>query len=83
MIDQFRFVLRSLLQLASQEDPFLLGDAPAFFHNLDDDQIKITRAFNAAFIISLAGESHPAYGEASTFLKRMTTSTDWKGIASF
>ena len=83
MFDQFRFILRSLLQLASQEDPFILKVTPAFFRNLDDDQINITRALNAAFIISLAGESHPAYEEASAFLQRMTTSPDWEGITSF
>ena len=83
MIDQFRFVLRSLLQLSSQEDPFLLGEAPAFFHNLDDDKNKITRALNAAFIISLADKSHPDYAEAIVFLQRMINSPDWEVTASF
>ena len=83
MIDQFRFVLRSLLQLASLEDPFLLGDARASFHNLDEDKNKISRALNAAFMISLAGESHPAHAEASAFILRMTTSIDWEVTASF
>jgi hypothetical protein len=83
MIDHFRFVFRSLLQRASQEDPFLLGDARAIFHNLAEDKNKISRALNAAFIISLAGESHPAYTEASAFLERMTISPDWEGIVNF
>jgi hypothetical protein len=83
MIDQFRFVLRSLLQLASKEDPFLQGNAQDYFHILNDDQINYTRALNAAFIISLTGESHPAYTQASDFLRHMNASPDWEMIASF
>ncbi|MFC1923114.1 hypothetical protein ACFLY4_07480 [Chloroflexota bacterium] len=83
MIDHFRFVIRSLLQHTSQGDPFLLVDARANFHNLAEEKNKISRALNAAFIFSLAGESHPAYKEASAFLERMTTSPVWEVTASF
>ena len=81
MIDHFRFVLHSLLQRASQDDPFLLGDAPTLFQNLPED--KNSRALNAAFIISLTGDSHPAHAEASAFLQHMTTSPDWEVTANF
>ena len=83
MFDQFSFVIRSLLKLASQDYPYLLGDARAIFHNFTEDKNKISRALNAAFVIGLAGESHPAYTEASAFLERMTTSPDWEVTASF
>ncbi|MEM1242322.1 MAG: hypothetical protein AAGI45_21030, partial [Cyanobacteria bacterium P01_H01_bin.26] len=41
------------------------------------------QTLNAAFLILLAGDAHPSFTEAKTYLDKFSTSPDWEKTAKF
>ncbi len=83
MLETLNSIVHSLLQLASQGDPFILGEDIDMFRDRDEDQVNTSRSINAAFLIALCGENHPLSSQAHEFLQRMARSPGGEGIARF
>ncbi|ESA35827.1 hypothetical protein N836_09880 [Leptolyngbya sp. Heron Island J] len=49
----------------------------------DQDATSLLQSLNAAFLIILAGEAHPSFTEAQTYLDKLSTSPDWGKAAKF
>ena len=47
------------------------------------DATSLLQSLNAAFLITLAGEGHPSFAEAQTYLDKLSTSPDWGKAAKF
>ncbi|NEQ50980.1 MAG: hypothetical protein F6K11_12735 [Leptolyngbya sp. SIO3F4] len=47
------------------------------------DATLLLQSLNAAFLIVLAGEVHPNFSEAQTYLEKLSTSPDWGKAAKF
>ena len=47
------------------------------------DATSLLQSLNAAFLIVLAGEAHPSFTEAQTYLDKLSTSPDWGKAAKF
>ncbi|NER82248.1 MAG: hypothetical protein F6K42_22330 [Leptolyngbya sp. SIO1D8] len=47
------------------------------------DPNVVLKALNGAFLIVLAGESHPAFSQAHAYLDKLTSSPDWGNLAQF
>ena len=47
------------------------------------NKTSILQTLNAAFLILLAGDAHPSFTEAKTYLDRFSTSPDWEKTAKF
>ncbi|MBX2862437.1 MAG: hypothetical protein KTR27_02705 [Leptolyngbyaceae cyanobacterium MAG.088] len=47
------------------------------------DATSLLQSLNAAFLIILAGEAHPSFAEAQTYLEKLSTSPDWGKAAKF
>jgi len=47
------------------------------------DSPGMALALNTAFLIALAGPSHPAHGEVKAFLSRLEKASDWQEAAKF
>jgi len=58
---------------------------PVELSNLDEDQDAdaLFQNLNGAFLILLAGERHPRFSQAQSFLNKLATSPEWGNLARF
>ena len=58
---------------------------PLELTNVADGQnaTALLQSLNAAFLIVLAGEAHPSFSDAQTYLDKLTASPDWGKAAKF
>ncbi len=82
MLDQLRSVLSSFCQSQAQGG-FSIFNASGQFDDQRSDKEGIARALNAAFLITLCGEQHRLFRQASGFLARRENSPEWGEIAKF
>lgn len=75
-------ILQVLLQPRSSEIAPILPVSLATSSQEPDDH-NVAQSLNTAFLILLAGEQHPEYGEANTQLATLTTSSQWGTWAKF
>ncbi len=47
------------------------------------DATSLLQSLNAAFLIVVAGNAHPSFAEAQTYLDKLSTSPDWGKVAKF
>ncbi|MEM6253725.1 MAG: hypothetical protein AAF821_12465 [Cyanobacteria bacterium P01_D01_bin.156] len=75
-------ILSFLTQPASADNDAIL---PLELAPITDEQDtgKLLQTLNTAFLILLAGESHPSYADAKTCLDKLSTSPDWEKTAQF
>ncbi|MBT9315063.1 hypothetical protein [Leptothoe spongobia] len=75
-------ILNFLTQPASSEAEAIL---PLELTTVADgqDATSLLQSLNAAFLIVLAGEAHPSFSEAQTYLDKLSTSPDWGKAAKF
>jgi hypothetical protein len=78
MIEQLEHVLRVLFQ-----HRFLGVDPTEHFDPKTSNEVGIARSLNAAFLVTLTGPTHPAFGEARQYLDHMASSSAWAQIAWF
>ncbi|MEA5466147.1 hypothetical protein [Leptothoe sp. PORK10 BA2] len=75
-------ILNFLTQPASPEVEAIL---PLALTNFADgqDATSLLQTLNAAFLVVLAGETHPSFATAQTYLDKLSTSPDWGKAAKF
>ena len=49
----------------------------------EQDATSLLQSLNAAFLIVLAGDAHPSFAAAQTYLEKLSTSPDWGKVAKF
>jgi hypothetical protein len=78
MIEELERVLGVLF-----ERRFLGVDPAEHFVPQSSDRESTARSLNAAFLLTLAGRTHPAAGRASEYLAQMAGSSKWGQVARF
>ncbi len=63
----------------SHESPSVSGR----FHHEQEDHASIAENLNAAFLISLSGETHRSYSEAVSYLNRYESDPAWEKVVRF
>jgi hypothetical protein len=76
-------IISKLIQPEEGDDSFAIFDPTGQFDEERNDRAGIARALNAAFLIALAGNEHPASERAKSFLTRMAGISDWAEVAKF
>ncbi len=74
MISQLGFIVHALMRRSGREDP-------AF--SFEPGKGNVAQALNSAFLITLAGDSHPAFQRAKGYLESMRESAEWGEAANF
>ncbi|HUU37585.1 MAG TPA: hypothetical protein VMW46_05205 [Candidatus Desulfaltia sp.] len=67
-------IVHALMQRKGREDPVF---------SFEPAKDNIAQALNSAFLIILAGASHPAFERARSYLESMTESAEWGEVAKF
>jgi hypothetical protein len=83
MIARFESIIRRLFKSNEEADAFSIFDPQCHLTECNQDAACITKALNAAFLISLAGAGHNAFYRATRLLERMTDSAQFKDLANF
>lgn len=83
MIKQFESIISALMQPEEEMNTFSIFDPACQFDEYRTDDVGIARALNAAFLIALAGDMHPAFEQAKRFLDNMINSPEWADTARF
>jgi len=65
------------------EHRFLGVDPTEHFDPKTSNEVGIARSLNAAFLVTLTGPTHPAFGEAKQYLDHMASSSAWAQTAQF
>ena len=81
MIKRFESIISTLLH--PWEEAFSISDPAKHLDEEGIDNAGVARALNAAFLVLLAGDTHPASERAKRLLARMTSSSDWAEVANF
>ena len=80
MYKNLQSVVRVLLQLIQQADPSSLDLLAAQFDDQGENPANYLRAINLNFLVLLAGEQHPSYQQARSFLESQTIDGDLAGF---
>ncbi|MBE9546032.1 MAG: hypothetical protein IMF10_00885 [Proteobacteria bacterium] len=83
MIKQFESVISALMQPEEEKNTFSIFDPACQFDEDRTENAGIAQALNAAFLITLAGDMHPAFERAKRFLNSMINSSEWADAARF
>ena len=83
MIEQFEFIISTLIQPNEGKNAFPIFDPTEQLDEERTDQAGIAQALNAAFLIALAGSRHLAFEQARHLLDRMADSSESRSIAEF
>jgi hypothetical protein len=83
MLEDFQSIVYALIR-PKQEAAFPIAlDLAQQFDEERTDEAGIAQALNAAFLIVVAGQNHPAASSALGFLTRMAESPEWRDAAEF
>jgi len=83
MLEEFQSIVYALIR---PEQGAAIPIALDFTHQFDGertDKARIAQTLNAAFLMVLAGENHPAASAAMRFLTRMAKSPEWREVSEF
>ena len=83
MIEQFQSIITALIRPGGDWQPLPTVDLAAQLDWQPGGDARIARVLNAAFIITLAGSRHPAFGRAKGLLGQMADSPEWADVAGF
>ena len=83
MTRHFDSIIHALIQPKKEKSSFSIFDPSVQFDTERDDDVGVSRALNAAFLISLTNGMHPQFEQAKQFIDRMAGSPKWAGIAGF
>ena len=72
-------IFKFLTQSSTADAPIL----PVALSNTGDDQDTCLQTLNAAFLIALAGESHPDFAAATAYIEKLATSPELGDWATF
>ncbi len=80
---EFQTLVKHLIGLAREDEPLTKTNLPQQFRPSRGENYSIARNLNAAFLLLLAGETHPLYGEALTYLQKLEDHPSWRETVSF
>jgi hypothetical protein len=83
MIDKFSLVIKYIIGNETGVNPLCGINISDQFHPEKPDGIDVEENLNAAFLILLAGKSHPLHLEATGYFRKMETLLEWKDIVGF
>ncbi len=83
MLELFESIIFTLIQPKGEKEAFSIFDAAEQFDEKASNNAGVAQAMNAAFLIALAGNMHPASERARRFLARMADSSEWGGVVRF
>jgi hypothetical protein len=83
MIDEFRLIVLGLIRPQRGKKDFFICNASDHFDDQSDNATRVSQSLNAAFLITLSGESHSDFFRAETYLNRMANSSEWTDVARF
>ncbi len=83
MIEQFQSIISTLTQPREGENTFSILDPYEILDKEPKDDAGVVRALNAAFLLCLSGERHPASESAERLLTHMVDSEQWADVAQF
>lgn len=83
MSAQLEAIVSALISPREKTQSFLHVDLAPHFDERRNDNGEIARSLNAAFLIALAGNMHPASERAHRYLARMAASVGWDEVAAF
>ncbi|MBW1773395.1 MAG: hypothetical protein JRJ82_10955 [Deltaproteobacteria bacterium] len=83
MIDTLKKIVAALLKFEKYEDSHPLFDWDSQGGPLSLDPGGLAEALNHAFLITLAGDKHPAFGTAEALINGLAEDPDWSGVARF
>jgi hypothetical protein len=78
MNQKLETVIKYIIGAEVTEIPLAKINIPDQFHTGEEDNAAIARNLNAAFLISLSGESHPLYKQAARYLNDLESHPSWK-----
>jgi len=83
MIKKFQSIIFRLTQPKKGKETFCIFDPTERFDEARKDYTGVGQALNAAFLITLSGDAHPASERAKRFLAHMADSPQWADVANF
>ena len=83
MIDKFQVIIRHIIGSYPGDNPLSGINIPDQFHPDKPVRIDVEENLNAAFLILLSGESHPAFNDADSYINTMGSLTEWKTAVDF
>ena len=83
MIDKFQSIVLALIQPQKAQGDFFVCSASDHFDDQSDNATRVSQSLNAAFLITLSGDSHSDFFRAETYLNRMADSSEWTDVARF
>jgi hypothetical protein len=83
MIEQFESIISTLLQPRLKRGTFSILDPAKHLAQERRGKAGTAQALNAAFLITLAGGTHPKLEQARHLIARMVDSSEWAEVAEF
>ncbi len=83
MIEHLKSIIATLILPGAGADSFLGFDPAEQIRKHLVEDLDVARALNAAFLIVLAGRTHPSFAGAKRLLNHMSEKTEWSPTASF
>jgi hypothetical protein len=81
--DPFESICYQLFKPPDNVDAASILDPSDQLEAAPDEPADVARQLNAAFLILLAGQKHPAYNTAHAKLNHLAESSDWSAVARF
>jgi hypothetical protein len=83
MIEKFRSIVLALIRPQRGKEDFFVCSVSDHFDDQSDIGTRVSQSLNAAFLITLSGESHSDFFRAETYLNRLANSSEWTDVARF
>ncbi len=83
MKQKLQTIIKYIIDSGKSGNSLVKINVPEQFCPDEKDNIAIARNLNAAFLISLSGESHPLYSKAIQYLKDFQSHPSWKKPIQF
>ncbi len=83
MLESLEKIVAALLEYEGYASTLPPARGPAQGGDNSPEPDELAEAFNHAFLITLAGRSHPRFEEAGVFLKGWANDPDWGVVAGF
>ena len=83
MLEDFQSIVYSLVRPEQGADLPIALDFTQQFDEKRTDKAGVAQTLNAAFLIVVAGQNHPAAPSALEFLTQMAESPEWRDTAEF
>jgi hypothetical protein len=83
MIEHLKSIIATLIRPGPEVDSFLGFDPAEQICKDFAEDLDVARALNGAFLIVLAGKTHPSFARAKRLLNHMSKKTEWSPAVTF